>query len=71
MKQATSNVENVEDLIASLVSIHNGLLNKTINPKDVYEINNGAKNIISATRAQLAYQNSRREFPEIPFLDQK
>ena len=64
-------VTNVTELRDQLLDVFNGLRNQTIDPKDAYEINNTAKQVISTAKTQLAYHSLRRELPQIPFLDTK
>lgn len=60
---------NVTELHACLLGVFNGLLNGSMKPKEVVEINNTAGKISSFLKVQLAYHHMRGERPEIEFLN--
>jgi len=60
--------ENITDLRDRLVEVFDCLREKTMEPKDAFEINNTAGKIISTVKLQLAHAALCGTVPDIPFL---
>jgi hypothetical protein len=62
-------MNNIEELRKQLSAVFQDLSNGVIEPKKAAEFANLAGKIIGSAKVQLEYCNSRKEKPEIDFLN--
>jgi hypothetical protein len=68
MKNPLIEVNDINDIRRELVKAFGGLVNNTVQPKEITELNNTAGKIVSTIKVQLLYCQLRGERPEIDFL---